>query len=374
MDSSKHALVLTGTLQPGYQADQVWPALASYFRMETAKVTDQLVPRSPVTVKESEDLVKLQGLQDGLRGLGADSEIFPLDERGSLFVVIGGKPRGPVPYSLVEARVAAGDWSGNVEVAKVGSSNWQAFSRLNAPAAPPSPPPEFGAPPPAPRGAPVEHTAYMAAPRTPPRPPAAAASPYAPPEATLSNADGPVFESGEPLPAGDAIHAGFWRRCAAATLDGLILAIPNNLLGMIPFLGFIAAIVVAWLYSALMESSERQATVGKMAMGLKVTDEYGNRIEFGKATGRHFAKILSAIILGIGYMMAGFTARKQGLHDSLAGTCVVFDDVTPGQPLPTERPPMPWYGWLLNVLLFVIPIVVGIGVAMVLPQMMRNMN
>jgi uncharacterized RDD family membrane protein YckC len=105
-----------------------------------------------------------------------------------------------------------------------------------------------------------------------------------------------------------------------------------------------------WLYYALFESSALQATPGKLALGIKVVDEAGNRIGFGKASGRWFAKIVSNLILGIGYLMAGFTARKQALHDMMAGTLVVFADVASGRPLPTVRPPMPWYGWVLNIL------------------------
>jgi len=78
----------------------------------------------------------------------------------------------------------------------------------------------------------------------------------------------------------------------------------------------------SWLYEAFMESSSYQATLGKMIFGMKVTDLNGNRISFERATGRHFAKILSSI-LGIGYIMVGFTERKQGLHDLLAGTLVL---------------------------------------------------
>ncbi|MGC4090180.1 MAG: RDD family protein [Polyangiaceae bacterium] len=78
----------------------------------------------------------------------------------------------------------------------------------------------------------------------------------------------------------------------------------------------------SWLYFAIMESSPRQATVGKLALGLAVTDENGRRIGFGRATGRYFAKIISSIILLIGFMMVGWTARKQGLHDLIAGTLV----------------------------------------------------
>jgi uncharacterized RDD family membrane protein YckC len=77
-----------------------------------------------------------------------------------------------------------------------------------------------------------------------------------------------------------------------------------------------------WLYEAFMESSTYQATLGKMIFGMKVTDLYGNRISFGRATGRHFAKYISFIIFCIGFIMVGFTERKQGLHDILAGTLV----------------------------------------------------
>jgi len=78
----------------------------------------------------------------------------------------------------------------------------------------------------------------------------------------------------------------------------------------------------SWLYEAFMESSSYQATLGKMIFGMKVTDLHGNRISFARATGRHFARWLSALILFIGYIMVGFTERKQGLHDLLAGTLV----------------------------------------------------
>jgi uncharacterized RDD family membrane protein YckC len=78
----------------------------------------------------------------------------------------------------------------------------------------------------------------------------------------------------------------------------------------------------SWLYEAFMESSSYQATLGKMILGMKVTDLSGNRISFGRATGRHFAKWISGMILCIGYIMVGFTERKQGLHDLLAGTLV----------------------------------------------------
>lgn len=74
-----------------------------------------------------------------------------------------------------------------------------------------------------------------------------------------------------------------------------------------------------------MLSSARQATLGKMALRLRVTDLDGNRISFGRASARHFAKYLSGLILAIGYIMAAFTERHQALHDMVAGTLVRQD-------------------------------------------------
>ena len=81
--------------------------------------------------------------------------------------------------------------------------------------------------------------------------------------------------------------------------------------------------LVAWLYWARMESSSKQATLGKMALGLKVTDLQGEPISFARATGRYFGKIVSSLILFVGFMMAGWTEKKQALHDIMAGTLVV---------------------------------------------------
>ncbi len=80
---------------------------------------------------------------------------------------------------------------------------------------------------------------------------------------------------------------------------------------------------IAILYWSLMESSKYQATVGKLALGLKVTDVDGNSLDFVKSLVRNVCKIISGMIMGIGYIMAGFTDKKQGLHDIIAGTLVV---------------------------------------------------
>ena len=83
------------------------------------------------------------------------------------------------------------------------------------------------------------------------------------------------------------------------------------------------AIPVVWLYSALLESSAKSATLGKMALGLMVLDTDGYPISFGPATGRHFGKILSSLPCSAGFIAAFFNEKKQGWHDSMANTVVV---------------------------------------------------
>jgi uncharacterized RDD family membrane protein YckC len=130
------------------------------------------------------------------------------------------------------------------------------------------------------------------------------------------------------------VYAGFWLRFAARLIDGAIFFV--GLLSLTVFASLfighhdqrtalvnIYGLVLWWLYFALMESSPYQGTLGKLAVGLKVTDQHGAPISFARATGRHFAKILSAMILMLGYIMAGFTEKKQALHDMLAD-CLVL--------------------------------------------------
>ena len=82
-------------------------------------------------------------------------------------------------------------------------------------------------------------------------------------------------------------------------------------------------LLITWFYYALLQSGARQATVGKMVLGLQVTDVNGDRLTFARASLRYFSKILSSLFLMIGYIMAGFTPKKQALHDIIANTYVV---------------------------------------------------
>jgi uncharacterized RDD family membrane protein YckC len=142
-------------------------------------------------------------------------------------------------------------------------------------------------------------------------------------------------------------YAGFWLRFVAAFLDAILVqavVVPVAMVLSVVFavvgsttrqwsgggfpmahFGFIwlFSLLVSWIYEATMESSSRQATLGKMILGMKVTDLKGNRISFARASGRHFAKVVSGMILFIGYIMAGFTVRKQALHDIIVETLVL---------------------------------------------------
>jgi hypothetical protein len=117
-----------------------------------------------------------------------------------------------------------------------------------------------------------------------------------------------------------------------------------------------------------------QATPGKLAFDLKVVDELGQRIGFGRATGRYFGKIVSGAIFYVGFLMAGFTERKQALHDLMAATLVVFRDVQPGRPMPAARPPMPWYGWLINILLLGLPIAAIVFAMAMFPSLLASLQ
>lgn len=122
------------------------------------------------------------------------------------------------------------------------------------------------------------------------------------------------------------VYAGFWERFGAAIIDGIVLIIPQVLINLVmpgEVAGSLVGIVISWLYYALQESGASQATLGKRAVGIKVTTVSGERITFGQASGRYFGKIISSLILCIGYLMMLWDDKKQTLHDKLAGTLVV---------------------------------------------------
>src|SRR5665213_2015721 len=138
-------------------------------------------------------------------------------------------------------------------------------------------------------------------------------------------------------------YAGFWRRFVALLIDYLVVGAGYAILLLVFGVRFsraedardvfaagsaigsvwLISIAGSWLYYALMESSKNQGTLGKMVLSLRVTDLDGRRITIGRATGRFFARLLSWMTMGIGYIMAGLTPKKQALHDFVAGTLVL---------------------------------------------------
>jgi len=122
-------------------------------------------------------------------------------------------------------------------------------------------------------------------------------------------------------------YAGFWIRFAALVIDCIII-VPINTYTLSYFAeGSVGRLLVPnliwYIYNAGLTSSNLQATLGKKILGLKVVGLDGEKISFGRASGRCLATILSGFILGIGYLMVAFTDKKRGLHDMIAGTYVV---------------------------------------------------
>jgi len=159
----------------------------------------------------------------------------------------------------------------------------------------------------------------------------------------------PPFPSSAPL-SSTTMYAGFWRRVGALVIDIVLIRIVTSMFaptlalmgfGLIQglesifdlapevFYAFLLVyngalfFVFSLIYFTAMESSEYQATLGKLLLKIKVVDLGRNRLTVGRAAARHFAKLLSTFTLGIGYLMAAFTERKQALHDMIAGTLVV---------------------------------------------------
>jgi uncharacterized RDD family membrane protein YckC len=137
-------------------------------------------------------------------------------------------------------------------------------------------------------------------------------------------------------------YAGFWRRYGAVAVDEILLMVVSVALHSTGFvtdqpLGSTSmSIGIGWVYFALMHSSPWQATLGKRAFGIKVTDLEGNRVGLGRATGRYFATFLSTATFCVGYLLAASSRRRQALHDMIAGTLVVSAG-TVAAALPPDR-------------------------------------
>ena len=150
-------------------------------------------------------------------------------------------------------------------------------------------------------------------------------------------------------------YAGFWRRLAAYLIDGLLLGgvqvtvaaavltvAPHDLRAQANVAP--VGIVLAWAYFALFESSPLQATIGKLALDIYVTDGNGDPIDFRRASVRYWAKLASTLVLMLGWLMAAFTPEKRALHDFLAATLVLRRATVPVTPSTADHLGEQWDG------------------------------
>ena len=126
------------------------------------------------------------------------------------------------------------------------------------------------------------------------------------------------------------VPAGFWIRFVAAIIDSIIVGVGYGILmfAMIAIEMYALAMILGFIwalgYHIYFPSSDMMATPGKALLGLKITDESGNKIGVGKAMLRYIGYIISALVLYIGFIIVGFTENKRGLHDMVASTRVTY--------------------------------------------------
>ena len=245
--------------------------------------------------------------------------------------------QGPVSAAQLAALHGSGQLRPETLVWRTGLDSWKPWREMmrevDLGAASPPPPP-----PPRPQAAGGAQN-----------PVAAGASPYATPRSA-------VHDDRSVITGGHVVYAGFWKRVAASIIDGFVtmalsyaILIPMVMLtgggwgmfigepdsggaGILMFFWYLISLMVPLLYMSFMHSSANQATLGKMAVGIKVSRLDGERISFWRAFGRYFGYILSTMILFIGVIMVAFTERKQALHDMISDTLVVDKHAFTAQP------------------------------------------
>ncbi|TMC84223.1 MAG: RDD family protein [Chloroflexi bacterium] len=175
------------------------------------------------------------------------------------------------------------------------------------------------------------------------------------------------MQQANPMPGAllrkDIAYAGFWRRLLAYLIDLLLISAVGVTLGTLVItlapdnrlaLANVPAVTsaIGWAYYVLFETSPARGTLGKIALNLFVADVHGDPISYPRAAFRYFFKAFSTLLLGLGWIMAAFTPRKQALHDLMAGTLVLrrVTYLVIGQEPPTE-PGDYWDGgrWVASV-------------------------
>jgi uncharacterized RDD family membrane protein YckC/Tfp pilus assembly major pilin PilA len=324
------SVTLTGKTLAGTDPQAVWQRTASMMKFEPDAFRERILDRVPLTLKAVSQF-EANRQRDAVVDCGADAVV--LDNPGGRYLWLqwDGRVHGPVSEAYVRHSIDDGSLDGQVHGCIKGEHTWQPVATI------------FGSQPPPVRTDDVPAVASFTAKRT------SDAYINMPEAATDSAAEvGPGMEAERNfytvLPEHVAgVYGGFWMRLAAMLIDVVIIwvllfAILMVVAFMQPLGGAGASgqlgqklypmamgimLVLPWLYFALFESSAKQATPGKLALGLRVTDENGNRIGFLRALGRNLGRYVSSLIFYIGYMMAGWTSRKQALHDLMASTLVV---------------------------------------------------
>jgi uncharacterized RDD family membrane protein YckC/Tfp pilus assembly protein PilE len=339
-EAANWSVTLTGKTVAYTDAQTVWERAAETMKLDADTFRTRILERVPLTLKAVSEAAAL-AQRDALLKCGADAVALDNPAGRYLWLQQDGQVRGPVSEGYLRHAVETGALDRHARVCVKGEQTWQVLeSALSLAPLPPvglhleedTPPAAASAPAPAPAQArPAAHAAHADAIRLDVIDIAEPVAHYARAAALPEHAAG--------------LYGGFWMRAAAVVLDALVFWVALFVVTFVLF--FVLALVTphqsiastqpqtaqllsafllllaALLYFPLWESSAKQATPGKLALGLRVTDENGNRIGFWHALGRHLGKIVSWALLYVGYMLAGWTGRKQALHDLMAGTFVV---------------------------------------------------
>ncbi|WP_158628934.1 RDD family protein [Dyella choica] len=303
------SVTLTGKTVDGREPATTWQQVAKLMRMEASVFQERIQGRLPVTLKA---VAKTEAFaqRDALIEAGADAVALADQGLRQLWLQTDQGVCGPISEAYARHALDRGLLDRQMRASVKGENVWQTLeAALGLKSVPHvAPKPEVGKP--------LDTPASVPPPRQPEvsrRPETPAPSRHPPRELPM---DGPAD-----------LYGGFWLRFVAWMIDGLIirtaLFVPEHVFGSTSLTQALIELAVHLVYSPLWESSAKQATPGKMVMGLQVTDAYGNRIDMGQAFGRHLGAILSYLPLMIGFVMAGVTTRKQALHDLIAGTFVV---------------------------------------------------
>jgi uncharacterized RDD family membrane protein YckC len=131
-------------------------------------------------------------------------------------------------------------------------------------------------------------------------------------------------------------RSGFWRRFAAAFLDGILLGIVQGILAAVlndsPGVYYALTTLIGLAYYVALEGGPRGQTLGKMALGIRVIDfNTGGPIGYGRGLIRNLVKYVSAAVLLLGYLWMLWDKEKQTWQDKAANSVVVPVDAYPIQ-------------------------------------------